>query len=479
MSGILDLAKTAFRLDGFSNILTGLGHSLRDKTLAARFKSAAKLSDAELDALYHEEDLAASICDRLPEEMMRAGFSVTKDDGDLAEDVMQRWEQLGGPRAFTDAMVWGRVFGGGAIYVIVDDGSGTEAAPLGERYRAIEALEVLDKRDLIPERYYEDPRHPKFGRPETYRLQRVTAAPTAETNILIHETRLIVFGGARTSRRRRINNVGWDDSVLQKCQAVLNKFHMSWDGASYLMSDMSQAVFKIKDFLSILAAADSAAEASIVKRLELVEMSRSVARAVVLDADQEDFERKPTPMTGVPEMLRLFMLRLSSAARMPVTILFAQEPAGLSATGESDMTWWYDTVAARQATDLKPQLKQFFALLFRENGGAEPKSWGISFKPLWSPTAKEQAEIRKLTAETDKIYIDADVVTPAEIATSRFTAQGWSGETTIDLDAREQIKEAELARAIDLAENPPEPMLPTEDPEDPVSGPAVPGPGAD
>jgi phage-related protein (TIGR01555 family) len=478
MTGIIESITKAFpalRLDGWSNVLTGLGYSMRDKTLASRFTAGRKLSASELDDLYHHEDLAASICDRLPEEMMRGGFTVTQNDGEVADDVMQRWEELGAYRAFLDAQVWARVFGGAAVYMIVDDGSQREAEPLGERYRKIDALEVIDCRELLPATYYEDTRHPKFGQPATYNLTRVSAAATAQTNIEIHESRLVIFGGARTSRRRRIGNNSWDDSVLQRCETVLNKFHMSWDGAAYLMSDMSQAVFKVRDLINTLASQDADAEKSLMKRLELVEMSRSVARAVVVDAEMEEFERKATPLTGVDSMLRLFMLRLSSAARMPVTILFAQEPAGLNATGESDMTWWYDSVAARQMSELKPRLKQFFGLLWGEEGRKPPKSWDITFNPLWSPTAKEQAEIRKLTSEADAIDIKSEVLTPAEVATSRFTARGWSPETTIDLDAREQIKEAELQRKIEMAENPPEPPVAVP----PSGGLPVPGPEAD
>jgi hypothetical protein len=56
-------------------------------------------------------------------------------------------------------------------------------------------------------------------------------------------------------------------------------------------------------------------------------------------------------------------------------------------------------------------------------------------------------------AETDTIYINAGVVSPDEVAVSRFGGDEYSDETVIDFDERERLeKEEELAREEMLAQ---------------------------
>jgi hypothetical protein len=65
----------------------------------------------------------------------------------------------------------------------------------------------------------------------------------------------------------------------------------------------------------------------------------------------------------------------------------------------------------------------------------------VKFEPLWSPTAKEIAEERESVSRTDKNYIDSGVLTPEEVALSRFQRGGeWSREWTgVDRETREAM----------------------------------------
>ena len=46
-----------------------------------------------------------------------------------------------------------------------------------------------------------------------------------------------------------------------------------------------------------------------------------------------------------------------------------QAPAGLNATGDSEIRWFYDRVAARQRRELQPALKRLVKLLFLSKRG--------------------------------------------------------------------------------------------------------------
>ena len=241
---------------------------------------------------------------------------------------------------------------------------------------------------------------------------------------------------------------------------------MTWDSVAHLMTDMSQAVFGMADLHDLIATGQMDL---IEKRLEVVDLSRSVARAMLIDSEKESFERKPTPLTGVPDLLDRFMIRMSAAAGMPVTLLFGRSPAGMNATGESDTRAWYNRVEALQGNSLRPRLKRLFRWLLTEGGAREPDAWDVHFKPLWTPTAKESAEIRHLQAQTDAAYLKEGVVFAEEVALSRFTAQGWSEETElVDPEQRRQLLEAEQDRALEMAENPPPEPEPEPLEDDPI-----------
>jgi len=435
--------------DNWQNVFTGLG-TARDKTVFGSFVRLQEITENELTALYHQNDTARKVVALKPQEMMRQGFAVNIEDDtdDKASDLGQSLRDLEAGVKVRDAMIWGRLYGGAAVIIGADD-SGEAAEPLNmDRIATVRFLHVVDKRYLMPESYFDDPLNDKhYGEPATYRVVTRRGA----SNFVVHRSRLLLFGGAHTSDEERDKLGSWDHSVIVPMYDVLRMFDSVWKSAEHLMSDASQAVFKIQGLMSMIAGGQKEA---LQTRMQLVDMSRSVARALLLDADGgEDFSRQPSSFTDAQSMLDKFMMRLSSAVDIPVTILMGRSPAGQNATGESDFRWFYDTVRTSQENELKPQLETLVRIMLRAKdsptGGKEPDVWSIQFAPLWQNTPSEQANLEKTTAEKDKIYIDAGVVLPEEIATSRFKPDGWSAETSIDADARKGMLEAEATLPTD------------------------------
>lgn len=431
------------RSDNWQNVLTGLGTS-RDKTVFGRFVALQPINEVELTSLYHENDTAKRVVALKPQEMMRKGFEVNiEDDTEASSAVGQKLRDLRAGQRLRDGMIWGRLYGGAAMIVGADDGGASEE-PLDEtRIKSVEFLHVVDKRYLVPESYFEDPLSKDFGEPQAYRV--ITRRGT--TNVVIHRSRLLFFGGAHTSDEERDRLGGWDHSVLRHVYDPLRQFDSVWKAAEHLVSDASQAVFKIQGLLDMIAGGQKDVLAT---RMTLVDMSRSVARAILLDADGgEEFSREATSFTDAATMVDKFMLRLASAAETPVTILMGQSPAGMNATGESDFRWFYDTIATAQKNDLQPEVERLVRILMLAKDGptkgAEPDVWSIKWAPLWQPTPSEQAELEKEAAEKDKIYIDSQVLLPEEVALSRFRPEGWSPETQINREVREALLKSETA----------------------------------
>jgi phage-related protein (TIGR01555 family) len=391
---------------------------------------------------------------QVPDKAPPAPVKIEDDSTHPTEEaVLARYEELHGPERFLEALLYEAAYGGAAILVGANDGSEDLTVPLDlEKIKTFQWANVLTPREMQAVRYYGDPAQPKYGEPMIYRIMpdinlnvdmSISGGPTTQYKSPIwvtrevHESRLIIFPGIVVSKRHRFRRHGWGNSQLVRVWQVLQDFHSSYGSAAHLLTDFAQAVIKIKGLADVIFQNDDDA---LGKRAQLIDLSRSVARAVILDSE-EDFERKATPVTGMPELLQRFEHRLAAAADMPVSVLMGREPSGLSATGDMEIEQWYTSLADRQNRRLKPRLERFLRLIMLSKdgptGGVEPENWSIEFNPLQAPDDSEQADIRLKQAQADQIYMAAGAVLPAEIAQSRFGGSKWSDKTSLDNDARQ------------------------------------------
>ena len=104
--------------------------------------------------------------------------------------------------------------------------------------------------------------------------------------------------------------------------------------------------------------------------------------------------------TGLEEVYEAMCLDLSGASRIPMTKLFGRAPAGMNATGESDMQNYLDYIDTLRENRLRPILEQLLPVLALSAWGELPEGLEITFPPLWTPKADELANIAKAKTET-------------------------------------------------------------------------------
>lgn len=451
------------RADGWRNALTGLGDIQRDKRLSMVLELDELLPD-EIDELVEGSDMAARIVETPAEEMLAGGFRVVVDDDpELGEEVTAFCEDLNVCDRLVEAIQDADAYGGSGILLGAVDRGRNLADPLNlERLEEIGWLTVLTARELFPVAWYDDVMAARYGEPSIYEIQpisyegKIIRGPLAVRDLpLVHESRLLRFRGTRLSRKRTREQRGWGGSVLVRCIHVLRDFEQSWAGAAHLLTDFSQAVMKIKGLVEML---ESGHEDLIIKRAALIDMSRSLARCVLLDAEDEEFERKATPMSGMPEMLQQLALRLSAAARMPVSKLMGQAPAGLNATGASDIRFWYDYLASRRTKQALPAITAFLKLVFAcksgPTNGTEPDNWKVEFPPLWQLTELEEADLKLKTAQADAQWVTMGAITGPEVAISHFSGVKFNPGIVIDVEARQGLVDGTVPGAAVDPNNP-------------------------
>ena len=477
--------KAKAKQDGWENTITGLGRTRDKRTGTAIISALVQSSREEFDAWYASDHTAKKIAVLPAREMTREWITIQVDDSVEGEkvkteastsdklitskQVAQALDDLKVQSKMTEALVWARVHGSALIYMAVDDGSVDRLEPLNmDNVKELKFLKVYDRWECEIIKVVMDPDDERDGEPEEYHIR---PEPQHSTDMVdgfqVHASRIVRLDGVRTSHRRMQNNSGWGDSVYTAMRTTLEDYGISWAAVTHLLQDFSQAVFKMKGLADALMQQEGNL---VLDRMTVMDLCRSVARAIPIDAEDEDFFRSPTPMGGLPETIDRIMLRVAEAAEMPATLLFGQSPAGLNATGESDIRFFYDGIRAKQEEGLRPAIDRILDVLFVSKAGptdgVEPENWSYTFDPLWQETDTQKAATRKTQAEADAIYLADGVLDPDEVAMSRFGGDTYSTDTVLDMEKR-----AELA-AMPEPEPEPEPIAPPPFPGLPL--PAVP-----
>lgn len=433
------------RLDGWISAVTGLG-GLKDRRNSYVFKGDPALDVELADSLFNDNWLAARVCEIYPEEALAEGVKIKvsikgedrRSEGakgpELETKLHGRFDELNVLELIVEAATFGRCHGDSFVLMGIEDGLSLEQPLDLTRVTSLDFLQTIDRRYLTVQKRYADVAKSNYDDAEIFEFN-PGGTNAATSRQLIHESRLLKFRGARTSKRAFRANNNWHYSVLHRVHRVIRDFDVSWDSASNLLQTASMGLYGVNGLMDIITSEDGAAQLE--KRMQAIDMGRSTARSQIYDKELEDFKIVSQSFTGVPDMLDRFATRIAAAAGTPVSILFGEAPAGLNATGDQDNKSWSRRLGSYSSKELKPQLEILLAVLIAE-AGSKPETWSIEFEPLDKPTAIEEATLRKTVAETDTIYITNQVLNPEEVAVNRFGAEGWSADTAIDLTVREK-----------------------------------------
>jgi phage-related protein (TIGR01555 family) len=474
MSKLISWAKSLkefARSDGWENVVTMLG-TTSDKLSYHRVYGESWYDTDELEDLYYSDPFAQRVIREPVDAAFRQGYDLTyggKLDAETIEDDRKAIEDLlfdlKAEHAYKEAQYWGRLYGIGGLLLGVDDGLDPSEPLDVEKIQEGGFLytEPLTYAEMTWKDSYDDPKEPKFGEPKIWLVTRTSSGSgSTSESVEVHESRIILARGIPTSQRKREEN-GWRDaSYLQAPFRYLRNWDSAQMGVANMLTDASQAVIKITDFVKLLASEEIAI---FTNRMRIMELARSL-RIMLIDAEKEAFEYVERTFAGIGDLLDKTAGALAGAVGMPQTVLFGRSPSGLSATGESDIRGWYDEIEARRTEAYQPDFERLIYYAALATGADAPETWGMSWHSLWQETEKEKADREKVIADTDKVYWDMGAVTEDEVADTRFSGDEFnSGVIQIDLEARAALKEQDLERAKEGI--PEDPFAPPENPFDP------------
>lgn len=396
-----DTTTAQIRDDGWSNLLTGYGTG-RDPSEHTRPRSETGLSQQALEDIYRGDGIGRRIVDLPAEEMTRQWVGIQGSDG---ERRLTQLVDLDAKQQFSRALRWSGLYGGAVMVMLINDGQSDLAQPLNANaIRSVNELIVYDRHQVSwnQESISTDASSAYFGRAEIMTIQPLMGAPYA-----IHRSRVLVFDGEDVPDRIRQQNNGWGDSRLQPVYRALGRYAEGMSSASSILRDFILPVLSMKNLSDMIA---SGQEDVVKKRLEILGVSRSMLNVLLIDADEEGYEKKASAVSGIDKLLQELKHNLSACTGIPQTKLFGRAPEGMNATGESDAHQWYDTVSGEQEDKLLPNLREIVRLLDLAGGG-EPADRKIEAKPLWQESAGEQAKTLDTLSKGLTLLVDYGLMT--------------------------------------------------------------------
>lgn len=434
--------------DSFVNFAANLGYGTRNLTAGSSYQlSPISRNHQQLEMMYRGSWIVRQIVDSVAEDMTRAGVALETDMTPEDEArMMETWNALQLWQNIQDTIKWARLYGG-ALGVIMIDGQDPSKEMRLETIGkgSFKGIMVLDRWMVQPS--LEDTVRelgPNFGLPRFYE---VISDAHSVPSMRVHWTRCIRFEGANLPYWQKMGENLWGISVIESMLDRLYAFDSATNGAAQLVYKAHLRTYSVEGLRTLIAAGGKSYQAFL-EQLGLIRLMQSNEGMTIMDATDK-FEAHAYAFGGLSELLIQFGQQLSGAAQIPLVRLFGQSPAGLNATGDSDIRNYYDMINSQQEAKLRLQIKKLFEVLHRHEFGMPlPEGFNFSFRPLWQLAENEKSQSANQITQTVMSAFEQAVVGRKTVLKELKESSKVTGIWTNITD--EEIERAE--------EDPPDPM---------------------
>lgn len=448
-----------YHADGYVNVLNQYG-TQNDTTEQYEYSPEGSVMDIKLNQLYEGDGLFAKIIDTPADECVKHGFSFGNLSDEKVESFLrQSLDDLDWEDVFSTAVKWSRLFGGAIGVMLIDDGGELDEPLNWSSIKSIDEVRIYERAIVQPDYtslYRINPQYDggsrvqsKFGMPQYYTVM------SQYGSFVVHESRCLVFRNGRLPERTSnpLYQI-WGMPEYIRIKRAMRDATVAHGDATKLLERSVQAVYSMKGLADECSTEEG--ENRILKRLQTIDTSRGLMNTISIDADGENYDFKTFSFSGVSDVVDTSCNLLSALTNIPQTILFGRSPAGMSATGESDMENFYNFVERIQKTMLRPNLQVLLDVIIQAgvHAGELDKAPDIhlEFNPLWSLSEAEQAQVEATKAATASTrantaiaYVNSQILDPTEVR--RKLAE--SGEFNVeDIITEDDIDEDDILNAM-------------------------------
>lgn len=434
--------KKGFNFDGIANALSRAGYSQYDKSASSFFTYPDIFDRNYLTDIYRGAGLAARIIDIPAKDMTREWITI---EGDMEGELATKLQSLKTRQTFKATEIWRRLFGGAVILMQIDDGQDLDKPVNLERIKSVRGLVVYDRYDIEVDetQLNDDPNDPEFGEPEVYTL---TNATTTGKNVRfdVHASRILRFEGKLVPDFIKPTLNGWADSYLTSIYTRLRGLCATYGNVEQIIQEFIIGVLKLKNMAALLSSKDG--DERLARRFNNLDRTKSTLNSLVIDKE-EDYERVTSSgVTGLRDLVEELKDALSGESGIPRIKLFGEQSKGIGGGAEGTIRLYYDDIAQDQEDYFLHPLSILLNYInLSEEIQHKAESININFNKLWQPTAKEDAETKKIVAETDEIYVGMGGLSPNTIILNRYGGEEYSSEIVLTDEEINALQSEEMS----------------------------------
>jgi hypothetical protein len=387
--------------DAFANAMARTGFSSPSLLEGTQYPLTRMSFDYTLlQSLYRSHWIIRRIIDTVPEDCCKNWIQLkTQVNPDMLERLNKLERKAMIKARLIEGMKWGRLFGGAGAIMMIEGHESILDQPLD--YDTIMpgafcGLLVRDRwsglspgPDLIT-----NPRDPEYGLPEKY----LVTTNDGKT-FTVHHSRLLRFIGRDVPFWEKQAESYWGVSEVEHIYEELKKRdNTSWNIAN-LIFRAYLITLKMKDLEQTLAVGDEQAKKDLYNIVQAQNWLMSNQGMLMMGQD-DSLDTKSYSFAGLSDIYDKFCLDIAGAAEIPVTKLFGRSPAGMNATGESDMQNYDDKISQNQEAYLGPVIDKLLPVMCMSEWGYIPDDLDYTFNPNRTMNNKDKADYADKACDT-------------------------------------------------------------------------------
>jgi len=408
--------KPQYVRDSYQNFMARVGQGTGNQHNGSRygFNPITRIR-LQLEWCYRGSWICGKAIDCVAEDMTREGVDIHSDDppGKLQE-LEKEADKRGIWKSLCQVIKWSRLYGGSIGFLMIDGQDPSTPLDISKVTKdQFKGILPLDRWLLQPSLNNlvggepGDPMGPDWGNPRFY--DTVVDINGGIPRLKIHYSRVIRLEGIELPYWQRITENLWGLSVLERLWDRLIAFDSTTMGAAQLIYKAHLRTYKVAGLREIIDMGGDALN-GLLAQMQMVQTFQSNEGLTIMDATDE-FETHQYAFSGLDAVMLQFGQQLSGALDIPLVRLFGQSPAGLNATGESDLRNYLSGIKQRQTDAIGPGVEKVYRLLYVSTFGKEPpSSFEIEFKSLWELSDPEKADMTQKVSTSVKDMFDAQII---------------------------------------------------------------------
>lgn len=342
-----------------------------------------------LNNAYTEYGIIKTLCEQPVRDAFRTGFTIKGRDLDTKE--IQELEYYYEKNQLTDkiieALVWGRLFGGGGL--IVNCGEDTQKPFDINRMRTKKRggeLEFIpaDMWELYPEEIKN-----MFNPFEDDNKDNMFVYYTKK----LHPSRVILTKGEAAPSMIKPRLRGWGLSVLEKSIRSINSYLKNQNLIFELLDEAKIDIYQIQGFNQAMLT--NAGTARVQKRIQNANILKNYQQSLILDANDK-YEQKQLSFNGLSEILTQIRQGVASDLKMPMTKLFGVSAAGFNA-GEDDIENYNGMIESEIRSVAKFIVIKVLEICCKYLFDKVPENLNIDFKSLREMPLEQEEHVKNST----------------------------------------------------------------------------------